>query len=105
MPWRRPLSMCVDALNVHGCFSPSDSTKSFVQAAARRVPQPGGGANGMASSPGDRGADLTSTHRMTLINQRKEDQVARKDGKDRGVVEKPKGSGKWWVRLYVNGRE
>ena len=42
---------------------------------------------------------------MTLANQRKESQMARKDGKDRGIVEKPKGSGKWWVRLYVNGRE
>ena len=31
--------------------------------------------------------------------------MARKDGKDRGIVEKPKGSGKWWVRLFVNGRE
>jgi integrase len=31
--------------------------------------------------------------------------MARKGGKDRGIVEKPKGSGKWWVRLYVNGRE
>ena len=31
--------------------------------------------------------------------------MARKDGKDRGVVEKPKGSNKWWVRLAVNGRE
>jgi integrase len=31
--------------------------------------------------------------------------MARKDGKDRGIVEKPKGSGKWWVRRYVNGRE
>jgi integrase len=31
--------------------------------------------------------------------------MARKDGKDRGIVEKPKGSGNWWVRLYVDGRE
>ena len=31
--------------------------------------------------------------------------MARKNGKDRGIVEKPKGSGKWWVRLYTNGRE
>ncbi len=31
--------------------------------------------------------------------------MARKDGKDRGIVEKPKGSGKWWVRLFVHGRE
>jgi len=31
--------------------------------------------------------------------------MARKDGKDRGIVEKPKGSGKWWVRIFVNGRE
>jgi len=31
--------------------------------------------------------------------------MARKHGKDRGIVEKPKGSGKWWVRLFVNGRE
>ncbi len=31
--------------------------------------------------------------------------MARKDGKDRGIQEKPKGSGKWWVRLFVNGRE
>ena len=31
--------------------------------------------------------------------------MARKDGKDRGTVEKPKGSGKWWVRIFVNGRE
>ncbi len=31
--------------------------------------------------------------------------MARKDGKDRGIVEKPKGSNKWWVRLFVNGRE
>jgi len=31
--------------------------------------------------------------------------MARRDGKDRGIVEKPKGSGKWWVRWFVNGRE
>ncbi len=31
--------------------------------------------------------------------------MAKKHGKDRGIVEKPKGSGKWWVRLYVHGRE
>jgi integrase len=31
--------------------------------------------------------------------------MARKHGKDRGIVEKPKGSGKWWVRLHVHGRE
>ena len=31
--------------------------------------------------------------------------MARKGGKDRGILEKPKGSGKWWVRLSVNGRE
>jgi integrase len=31
--------------------------------------------------------------------------MARPGGKDRGIVEKPKGSGKWWVRLFVNGRE
>ena len=31
--------------------------------------------------------------------------MARKEGKDRGIVEKPKGSGIWWVRLFVNGRE
>ena len=31
--------------------------------------------------------------------------MARKDGKDRGILEKPQGSGKWWVRLSVNGRE
>ena len=28
--------------------------------------------------------------------------MARKEGKDRGVVLK---EGKWWVRLFVNGRE
>jgi len=31
--------------------------------------------------------------------------MARIGGKDRGIVEKPKGSGQWWVRLYVEGRE
>ncbi len=31
--------------------------------------------------------------------------MARKGGKDRGSVEKPKDSGKWWVRLLVTGRE
>jgi integrase len=31
--------------------------------------------------------------------------MARKDGKDRGIVEKPKGSGQWWVRIFDNGRE
>jgi len=31
--------------------------------------------------------------------------MARKKGEDRGIVEKPKGSGKWWVRLFINGRE
>ncbi|MCS6320136.1 MAG: hypothetical protein H8K05_20675, partial [Nitrospira sp.] len=31
--------------------------------------------------------------------------MARKAGKDRGLVEKPTGSGKWWVRLIINGRE
>jgi len=31
--------------------------------------------------------------------------VARKAGKDRGILEKPAGSGKWWVRLTMNGRE
>jgi hypothetical protein len=31
--------------------------------------------------------------------------MARKNGKDRGIVEKPRGSGKWWVRLWVQGRE
>lgn len=31
--------------------------------------------------------------------------MARKNGKDRGILEKPLGSGKWWVRLSVNGRE
>ena len=31
--------------------------------------------------------------------------MARKDGKDRGIVEKPEGSGKWWARLFIDGRE
>ncbi|GJL67707.1 MAG: integrase [Nitrospirales bacterium] len=31
--------------------------------------------------------------------------MGRKYGKDRGILEKPIGSGKWWVRLFVNGRE
>ena len=31
--------------------------------------------------------------------------MARKHGKDRGLVEKPKGSGKWFVRIYHEGRE
>ncbi len=31
--------------------------------------------------------------------------MARHGGKDRGVVEKPTGSGQWWVRLYANGQE
>ncbi len=31
--------------------------------------------------------------------------MARMAGKDRGIVEKPKDSGKWWVRLVVKGRE
>lgn len=31
--------------------------------------------------------------------------MARAGGKDRGIVEKPKGSGKWWVRLIHQGRE
>ena len=31
--------------------------------------------------------------------------MSRTGGKDRGIVEKPKGSGKWWVRFFVNGRE
>jgi len=28
-----------------------------------------------------------------------------KNGKDKGILELPKGSGKWWVRIFVNGRE
>jgi len=31
--------------------------------------------------------------------------MARKHGKDRGILEKPKGSSKWWVRIFTNGRE
>lgn len=31
--------------------------------------------------------------------------MARKHGKDRGILEYPKGSGQWWTRVYVNGRE
>jgi hypothetical protein len=31
--------------------------------------------------------------------------MARKNGKDRGIVEKPAGSGQWWCRLFLNGRE
>ena len=31
--------------------------------------------------------------------------MARRGSRDRGIVEKPKSSGVWWVRLYVNGRE
>jgi len=31
--------------------------------------------------------------------------MARKHGKDRGIIEWPNRSGQWWVRLYVNGRE
>jgi integrase len=31
--------------------------------------------------------------------------MARKNGKDRGIVEKPVGSSQWWVRLFVQGRE
>ena len=31
--------------------------------------------------------------------------MARKEGKDRGIVEKPAGSGHWWVRLFEHGRE
>ena len=30
--------------------------------------------------------------------------MARKDGKDRGILQR-KGREGWWVRLYVNGRE
>ena len=26
--------------------------------------------------------------------------MARKSGKDRGIVEKPAGSGKWWLRFF-----
>ena len=31
--------------------------------------------------------------------------MARKDGKDRGILEWPNGSGKWWARLMAGGRE
>jgi hypothetical protein len=31
--------------------------------------------------------------------------MARKYAKDRGIVEKPLGSGKWWVRVYEKGHE
>ncbi len=31
--------------------------------------------------------------------------MARKNGKDRGILEYPKDSGQWWVRIYINGRE
>jgi integrase len=31
--------------------------------------------------------------------------MARTGGKDRGIVEKPRGSGKWWARIFTNGRE
>src|SRR5437870_9523195 len=31
--------------------------------------------------------------------------MARAGGKDRGLMEKPKGSGKWWVRIFAGGRE
>jgi len=31
--------------------------------------------------------------------------MARKNGFERGIVEKPAGSGKWWVRFFFNGRE
>lgn len=31
--------------------------------------------------------------------------MARKDGKDRGILECPPKSGKWFVRIWVNGRE
>jgi integrase len=31
--------------------------------------------------------------------------MARQNGKDRGVVEKPAGSGQWWCRLFVEGKE
>jgi integrase len=31
--------------------------------------------------------------------------MARKDGKDRGILEYPPKSGKWFVRIWVNGRE
>lgn len=31
--------------------------------------------------------------------------MARKDGKDRGILEWPRESGQWWARVYFNGRE
>ncbi|MBI3393845.1 MAG: site-specific integrase [Nitrospirae bacterium] len=31
--------------------------------------------------------------------------MARANGKDRGIVEKPPGSGRWWVRVHAHGRE
>jgi integrase len=31
--------------------------------------------------------------------------MVRKKGFERGIVEKPKGSGRWWVRYFFNGRE
>jgi len=31
--------------------------------------------------------------------------MARKDGKDKGILEWPKGSRQWWVRIYENGKE
>ncbi len=31
--------------------------------------------------------------------------MARKDRKDRGLVERPRGSGIWWVRMYFQGKE
>ena len=31
--------------------------------------------------------------------------MARKDGKDRGILEYPPKSGRWYVRIFQNGRE
>ena len=31
--------------------------------------------------------------------------MARKENKDKGILEWPPNSGKWWARIYVNGRE
>lgn len=31
--------------------------------------------------------------------------MARKNGKDRGILEFPSKSGKWFVRVWLNGRE
>lgn len=31
--------------------------------------------------------------------------MARKNGRDRGLVERPRGSGVWWVRTFTGGRE